>query len=495
MAELQRTVAPASDPVTLQIVANALQSIADEMATTIIRTAHSTVVRDGMDFSSALCDARGETVAQAVSVPFHLGSIPTAMESLLGHYGDRVRPGDVFIMNDPFDGGMHLQDIFIVKPVHLEETLIGWAVTTAHHGDVGGRLPGSSACDNTEIYQEGLRMPWLRFYAEGEPVEEVHKLIEANMRIPRVTFGDLGAQVAACSVAERALQALATRHGREELASLMLDLIDYTERLVRQEILTWPDGTATFTDYLGSDGVEARDVPIVARVTIAGDEVIADLTESSPMVQGSLNSTRSFVMACVYQAIRCALTLEIPNTAGAFKPITVLTKPGTVAEVVMPGASSMRGVTGFRILDALNGALAQLIPDRIPAAGEGGNTLAIFGADRPEGWRPLRLLRARRRHLGRHARPRRQRRPHEPGQPRREHPDRGRRVGVPDRRRALRARARHGRCRRVPRRPRDRAHLALPDAAHVADRALRPRRPAAVRALPAAVRAGSRATS
>jgi N-methylhydantoinase B len=320
-----------------------------------------------------------------VSVPFHLGSIPTAMESLLGHYGDRARPGDVFIMNDPFDGGMHLQDIFIVKPVHLEGTLIGWAVTTAHHGDVGGRLPGSSACDNTEIYQEGLRMPWVRFYSEGEPDEAVHKLIEANMRIPRVTFGDLGAQVAACSVAERALQALATRHGSEQLASLMLELIDYTERLMRQEILTWPDGTAIFTDYLGSDGVEARDVPIVARVTIAGDEVIADLTESSPMVQGSLNSTRSFVMACVYQAIRCALTLEIPNTAGAFKPVTVLTKPGTVAEVVMPGASSMRGVTGFRILDALNGALAQLIPGRIPAAGEGGNTLAIFGADRSGG--------------------------------------------------------------------------------------------------------------
>ena len=266
--------------------------------------------------------------------------------------------------------------IIIVKPVHLEGTLIGWAVTTAHHGDVGGRLPGSSACDNTEIYQEGLRMPWLRFYSEGEPDEAVHKLIEANMRIPRVTFGDLGAQVAACSVAERALQALATRHGSEQLASLMLELIDYTERLMRQEILTWPDGTAIFTDYLGSDGVEARDVPIVARVTIAGDEVIADLTESSPMVQGSLNSTRSFVMACVYQAIRCALTLEIPNTAGAFKPVTVLTKPGTVAEVVMPGASSMRGVTGFRILDALNGALAQLIPGRIPAAEPGGTARA-----------------------------------------------------------------------------------------------------------------------
>ena len=382
MSELREAPA-ASDPVTLQVVANALQSIADEMATTIVRTAHSTVVRDGMDFSSALCDPDGETVAQAVSVPFHLGSIPTAMASLIGHYGDRVRPGDVFIMNDPFDGGMHLQDIFVVKPVHLEGVLIGWAVTTAHHGDVGGRLPGSSACDNTEIFQEGLRMPWVRFYAEGEPVEEVHTLIEANMRIPRMTFGDLGAQVAACSVAERALLALATRYGRDGLACLTADLIDYTERLVRQEILSWPDGTATFTDYLGSDGIEACDVPITATVTIDGDEVIADLTESAPMVRGSLNSTRSFVMACVYQAVRCALTIEVPNTAGAFRPVRVLTKPGTVAEVVMPGASSMRGVTGFRVVDALNGALAQLIPDRVPAAGEGGNTLAIFGADRP----------------------------------------------------------------------------------------------------------------
>ena len=226
-------------------------------------------------------------------------------------------------------------------------------------------------------------MPWLRLYAAGEPVEEVHALIEANVRIPRMTFGDLGAQVAACSVAERALQALATRHGRESSRGWTAELIDYTERLVRQEILTWPDGTATFTDYLGSDGIDACDVPITATVTIAGDEVTADLRESAPMVRGSLNSTRSFVMACVYHVVRCALTLEVPNTAGAFRPVRVLTKPGTVTEVVMPAASSMRGVTGFRVVDALNGALAQLIPDRVPAAGEGGNTLAIFGADRP----------------------------------------------------------------------------------------------------------------
>jgi N-methylhydantoinase B len=375
------------DPVTLQIVGNALGSMADEMATTICRTAHSTVVRDGMDFSAVVCDAKGRTVAQAVSVPFHLGSIPRAMETLLEHYEARMRPGDVFVMNDPFDGGMHLQDIFVFKPVHTGGELIGFTATTAHHGDVGGRLPGSSACDNTEIFQEGLRLPWLRLYAEGEPVEDVFKIIEANVRIPRMTFGDLGAQVAACSVAERTLIALAQRHGTETLAELMDALIDYTERLVRQEIATWPDGTASFSDYLGSDGIDVCDVPITARVTIAGDEITADLTDASPMVRGSLNSTRSFVEACVYQVVRAALTVDVPNTAGAFRPVHVLTRPGTVAEVVMPGASSMRGVTGFRIVDAVSGALAQLLPDRVGAAGEGGNTLAIFGAERPDGER------------------------------------------------------------------------------------------------------------
>jgi N-methylhydantoinase B/oxoprolinase/acetone carboxylase alpha subunit len=373
------------DPVTQQIVGNALASIADEMATTIFRTAHSTVVRDGMDFSAAICDPHGETVAQGVTVPFHLGSVPHAMSTLLAKWGDDLRPGDIFVMNDPFDGGIHLQDIFVFKPVFLGKTLIGFATTTAHHGDVGGRLPGSSACDNTEIFQEGIRLPWLRLYDEGRPVQTVLEVIRANVRIPRMTLGDLAAQVAATTVAERALQALAERHGTGRLASLMTALIDYTERLVRQEIASWPDGTASFTDHLDSDGIERMDVPIAATVTIEGDELTADLTECAPMVRGSLNSTRSFIQACVYQAVRCALTVEIPNTSGAFRPIHVLTKPGTIAEVVMPGASSMRGVTGFRVLDAVNGALAQLVPERVGAAGEGGNTLAIFGAERRAG--------------------------------------------------------------------------------------------------------------
>ncbi len=158
-----------ADAIVQEIVGNAFASIADEMATTIFRTAHSTVVRDVMDFSAALCDPLGETVAQAVTIPLHLGSIPTAMRSLLARFDGEMVPGDIFVMNDPFDGGMHTPDIYIVKPVFAGSERVGFAVTVAHHGDVGGRLPGSSACDNTEMFQEGLRLPWVRLYRDGRP--------------------------------------------------------------------------------------------------------------------------------------------------------------------------------------------------------------------------------------------------------------------------------------------------------------------------------------
>ena len=200
-----------------EIVGNAFASIADEMATTIFRTAHSTVVRDVMDFSAALCDPTGETVAQAVTIPLHLGSIPTAMRSLLERFGDDLQPGDVFVMNDPFDGGMHTPDIYVVKPVFHGEAHIGYAVTVAHHGDVGGRLPGTSACDNTDVFQEGLRLPWIRLCRDGEPIDDVVRVIRANVRIPRMTMGDVNAQLAACTIAERALRragrALRARRG------------------------------------------------------------------------------------------------------------------------------------------------------------------------------------------------------------------------------------------------------------------------------------------
>lgn len=371
--------------VTRQLLASNLAATADEMATTIFRTAHSAVVRDAMDFSAALCGPTGDTIAQAVTIPLQLGSIPNAMRTLFDHYGGRFRPGDVYMVNDPFDGASHTPDIFIVKPAFLKHSLLGFAVTVAHHADLGGRVPGTIACDCREVFEEGLRLPWLRLYSAGELVEDVVKIIRSNVRIPYMTLGDIAAQVAACNMGERGLIESARRYGTKRLTSLMAGLVDHTEQLLRHEISSWPNGTASFTDYLDSDGIEMCDVPITVHLTIREDEIIADFSDSAPMVRGALNCTQSFVEASTYQAVMAACSADIPGTSGATRPIKVITKPGTVTHVVMPGASSMRGITGYRISDVVNGALAQLIPSRIPACGEGGSTLAFFtGWNGPE---------------------------------------------------------------------------------------------------------------
>jgi N-methylhydantoinase B len=372
------------DPITREIVQNALSAAADEMANTVYRTAYSTIVRDCLDYSTSLCDARGEMIAQGVTIPFHMGSVPFAMEALLAKFDEDMYPGDLFILNDPFDGGMHIPDIFIIKPIFWEGTRMAFAVCTAHHLDLGGRLPGSSACDNVEIFQDGFRIPWLKLYERGQPNEAIFTLLRANVRVPEMTMGDLRSQISACHIGERAILNLIRRYGADSLKAFTTDLIDYTERLVRAEIGEWPDGTSTFVDYMDSDGVEVNPVKLQATLTIEGDSLTADFTGSAPQVRGALNNTLSFTASVVYLCVRAAMKTEVPNTAGMFKPITVIAPEGTVVNGVMPAASSMRGVTGFRLTDTVFGALAQLLPDRILAAGEGGNTLVIIGGERPD---------------------------------------------------------------------------------------------------------------
>jgi 5-oxoprolinase (ATP-hydrolysing) len=368
-----------------ELVANALSTVADEMATTIFRTAHSAVVRDAMDFSAALCGPTGEIVGQAVTIPVHIGSIPEAMTSLFARWAGRFAPGDVYIINDPFDGASHTPDVFVVKPAFFGDKVIGFAVTVAHHADVGGRVLGTVATGNTSIFEEGLRIPWTRLYAKGEPVDDMFRIIRANVRMPATMIGDLNAQVSACITGERGLVALAKRYGTDRLADYMAELLNHTEHLLRAEIARWPNGIATFTDYLDSDGIDVQDVPITVRLTIRGDELIADFTESAPMVRGALNCTHSFTAASVYHAVLAACSSDVPRTGGVTRPITVITKPGTVTHVALPGASSMRGVTGYRVSDAFNGALAQLVPLRVSAAGEGGSTMAYFtGSNGPD---------------------------------------------------------------------------------------------------------------
>ncbi|MAE65898.1 MAG: 5-oxoprolinase [Phycisphaeraceae bacterium] len=373
------------DAVTRQIIQSALASAADEMAVGLHRTARSTIVRDVLDFSTSICNGKGMQIAQGVTIPFHMGSVPFAMDAMLAKFEGDIHPGDVFILNDPFDGGMHLPDIYIVRPVFAGDRRIAFAVSTAHHLDVGGRLPGSSACDNVEIFQDGFRIPWLKLYERGEPNEAIFTLLRANIRVPDMTMGDLQAQLAACHIGSRAVLELVERYTIDVFEQCALDLIDYTERLVRADIAEWPDRSSTFTDWLDSNGCPDSPAPVKIQctITVRGDGLVADFTGTDPQVRGAINSTYSMTSACVAMCVRSMMREAIPNTSGIFRPLEIIVPSGTVLNGKMPAASSMRGVTAFRTVDVVFGALAEIVPERVPAAGDGGNSLVIIGGRRP----------------------------------------------------------------------------------------------------------------
>ena len=377
MAEIQ-------DPIGFELFKNSLFSIADEMALTICRTTYSGVLRDNMDFSTAFADADGKLVAQGLTLPGHLGSIPTALDVVVERYGDDTHPGDVFILNDPFDGGMHLPDIFIFQPIFAAGERIAYAATICHHADVGGRVPGSNASDSTEIYQEGLRIPPLKLYDRGRSNDAIWGFVERNVRIPIQVFGDLRAQLAACKIAERQFLELVEAYGIETSRTYMQEVINYAERLTRAAVANLPDGEFTFEDWIDDDGIELdRPIRLFCRIEKKGDGMLVDWTGTSDQVRGAINNTLSFTKAASYTAIRSVLPQGIPNNEGVFRVIDVIAPPGTIANGVLPAACAARGLTGFRMVDCAFGALAMMLPDRVCAASDGGNTCITIGATPP----------------------------------------------------------------------------------------------------------------
>ena len=375
----------ARDPIVFELFKNAIFSIADEMALTVFRTTYSGVLKDNMDYSTAFADADGKLVAQGLTLPGHLGSIPTALEAVMRRFGDDVREGDVFIMNDPFEGGMHLPDIFIFKPLHHEGQRIAFAATICHHTDVGGRVAGSNASDSTEIYAEGLRIPPLKLYEAGRRNEAIMAIIERNVRLPVRLFGDLRAQLAACHIAERQFAELVVRHGAETVKAYMQETIDYAERLTRAALSDLPDGEWSFEDWIDDDGVDCGK-PIRLFVTLRkrGGHMVVDWTGTSPQVKGAINNTLSFTKAASYTGVRSVLPPGIPNNEGVFRAIEVTCPPGTVGNGVLPAACAARGLTGFRMTDCIFGALAMMLPDKVFAAGDGGNTGISIGGYYPD---------------------------------------------------------------------------------------------------------------
>lgn len=367
------------DPIRLEVMKNAFDAIADEMALMLMRAAYSPIVRDSMDYSTAICHAFGQTLAQGVTTPMHLGSFYDAMQHLMERYAGNIHAGDVFIGNDPYAAaGQHLPDIYIVEPIFHGDTLVAWTTTLAHHADVGGIVPGSNALGAEEIYQEGLRLPFLKLYDRGVINSAIWEIIGLNVRVPGMVHGDLRAQLAASRAGQRSFGELISRYGIEEVLACAEELHDYAERLGRAEIRDLPNGTYHFTDHMDGLGTSPEPIVIQIALTIHDETISVDLAGSSPQVKGGVNTPLPFTKASVYTALRSVMQSEIPNCHGFERVVTVTAPKGTVVNSVHPAPCGARGITGYRIIDAMFGAFAQALPDRVTADGMGGSTVPTF---------------------------------------------------------------------------------------------------------------------
>lgn len=368
------------NPITLEVIKNGFDTIADEMALIVMRSAYSGVVRDAMDYSTAVCDAKGQTLAQGLTTPLHLGSFFDAMQCLIEQFEGRIYQNDIFIFNDPYgSGGQHLPDIYIIKPVFIDDVLRGWATALAHHQDVGGIVPGSNALGSTEIYQEGLCLPILKLQERGQVNDVIWQIIAKNVRVPDMVAGDLRAQISACHVAEKEFVDLFNRYGEETMCFYMEAIHDYAERLTRAEIAEMPDGVYEFSNYIDGLGEEPVPIEFHVKLTVKGDELIIDWTGTSPQVKAGINAPIPFTKASAYTAVRSVLPTDVPNSQGVSRPISIIAPKGTIVNPTHPAPCGARGITGFRMIDCLFGALAQVVPNMVPADGCGGATIPAFG--------------------------------------------------------------------------------------------------------------------
>lgn len=374
-----------TDPITLEVMRNAFQSVAEEMGAALIRTALSPNIKDRRDCSTGVYGASGELVAQAEHIPLHLGLMPSVVKSTLKRFPiDSLQPGDAIITNDPYVSGSHLPDICIISPLFIEDRCVGILANLAHHVDIGGIAPGGMPTISTEIFQEGLRIPPVRIKKQGRVDEELVTLITTNVRTSREALGDFQAQLAANNVGEHRLKEIISKYGQEVATHYMDELINYSERQMLARIKDLPTGVFTFVDYLEGDGLSDDRLAIKASVTIDKQKITVDFTGSSPQTRGSVNCTRAVTLACTFYALKSAIDPELPSTGGTFRPVETITPKGTIVNPEFPAPVSNANInTAQRIADVVLGALAQAIPEKVPAASSGSMGLFTIGGVDP----------------------------------------------------------------------------------------------------------------
>ncbi|WP_199435261.1 hydantoinase B/oxoprolinase family protein [Qaidamihabitans albus] len=372
----------ALDPVSLEVIRNGLLTAADEMKNVVLRTAYSNLWKEAGDLSCALLSTSGEVVAQgSADIPIHLPTMPYSFAGLIERFPlESMRPGDVFLHNDPYRGNNHLPDFFMLKPVFHSDTLLGFAAVRGHFIDVGGNGPGSYSSTAPDIQAEGFRIPPMRIWKEGVRNDELVELLATNVRNPRERLGDLHAQYAGCGTGERRLQALADKYGTASLLTAITGVLDDAETLARTKIAEIPDGRYEFQDFCDGDGIVNEPFVIRCVVEVSGSDVRIDFTGTSSQTQGGMNMALSVCFAACVYAIKALTDPESPANSGAYRPVTVTAPPGTVVNVTYPGAVvAGNHETSARVADCVTGALAAALPDRVVAAGAGSTGVLVYG--------------------------------------------------------------------------------------------------------------------
>ncbi len=376
------------DPIALQLYRHRFAGISEEMGVTLRRTGYSPNIKERLDFSCAVFDGVGNMIAQAAHIPAHLGAMPASVLTILDRF-TLWEPGDVVIVNDPFEGGNHLPDITMISPVFIRSYVDkpGFFVASrAHHADVGGMTPGSLPL-STEIYQEGIIIPPVKLYKRGRLDEDVQRIILRNVRTPDERRGDIAAQRAAAAIGDRRLQEMVNSFGFDEVMEYAHHLQEYSKRLTQAAIREWPNGVYSFEDVLELvENEQVSFVPIHVKTTIADDEITFDFSDSAPVMNGSLNAVIAIAQAACYYVVRCLIGTDVPMNGGCFASVHVIAPAGTVVNATPPAAVAGGNVeTSQRITDVVLGALAQALPDRIPAASQGTMNNITIGGLREDG--------------------------------------------------------------------------------------------------------------
>ena len=361
------------DHVTQRVIASAFQSICEEMGHTMIRTANSSLFVEGRDFSCAIVDRNAELIAAANYDPSHLSAMALTVEFVVLFFGpENIFPGDVYLVNDPYRGGGHLPDITLIRPVFENDGLLGFAVNRAHHLDIGGMAVAGFPGTARSMFQEGLRIPPVRWFDKGRENRDIMEFITLNVRFPRDQWGDFQAQLASTQTAERRLLRLASRYGTDAVMSAMEDAKDHSEELMRLVVRDLPDGCYRFTEFVDDDGITDQPRRIEVAVTIEGETMTADFTGTSPQAEGPVNSSYGNTLSSTFNAMLQLLGPDVPFNNGCFRPIEVIVPRGCLLNPVPP-APCFGGVTevSIRVVDAIMGALAPVASNRIGAGSYG----------------------------------------------------------------------------------------------------------------------------